>query len=784
MSVVRIRLRSLLPLSLVLACLVFAPLSVSGQTEDIFSDHEVTDPFAPSTLPPLKENPMPVVDHQEQSVLFERLEDKDPSTLTEEEFYKTITAAESAVLTPQPTSGPDLFVAGAMIARVGRPHFAKFFLEKSMTAEGTPVDFANAVNKLGSERVFFLVNHPVLKELGSQAADHALEQANLYWQSDEFLSDALRRSEIGTQESRAAGLLDLRKGGVKAISYLLREMAGSDASRRESLLASLRFLGAGAVDSLLLHIKSRDANQVSAALDVLAGMSDVRIGEELLVKYYDGSCPEAIRNGALKQALERQWQTIPSREEAFRIAQEKALAYYNRKAVLPVVLEGLCYLPVWNEETQAVEQISLGAGACYRRESARWSLAALDIALGDSHLDRGLICPLAMTAVAEDLYFQNLDKPLDTSLYTQVFPEATVSQLLAALRYAMDTRHEKGGIYPVVLLGRMGDETLCVGDKGDSCFVQATYSRDRRLRFAALSALARIKPSHSFSGSSRAQASLMACLNSRGAKKAIVASPKLDEALKAGNWLAELGYSIVPATTGADVIRLSQSDADIELVVMADAIRQPDPATVIQTLQNDYRTADIPVVFGAGDEAVVPASLGDIETEPNAVWSFLPYDRASANWTLERLFEKTDLAPVPAEVRLAQAKGAAFLLTSLRSECPGVFEPEDLEVVVRQLIGSPLLVEQGLALAMTIPGSGIQNHLANLVGDVRLEQEQRRRFLTAFGEHLEKYGSMLRGPDIVRIYDRYNSSEKEDQQTQQILSDLLDALEKYTKEKS
>lgn len=80
-------------------------------------------------------------------------------------------------------------------------------------------------------------------------------------------------------------------------------------------------------------------------------------------------------------------------------------------------------------------------------------------------------------------------------------------------------------------------------------------------------------------------------------------------------------------------------------------------------------------------------------------------------------------------------------------------------------------------MALSIPSPHIQNLLGDLVGDDAVDAVKRKDYLDLFTRHLAKYGLLLEKPDVRRLYDRYNASENESKENQELLAGLLDAIE-------
>lgn len=776
-----------------------------GSFDDEEEDADATDendPFgaAPSTGPfaPTKEElnaPTPVAPESAASTALDYAAGKDAKYLrpedvpndekTEQDFFATLTPAEAAILGQNPQNAADWLVAAIRVARVGRVEFAKILTQKSLDApEGSPAECAAAVDSLGVGRLSYFVANPAIGEAGTQAVERVSEIARRHWEDEATIRDAIARMNQGSPDERAAATLDVRKGGNAAIALLTKDLiAGKDEERRVAK-SFLTFFKGEAVDALLAALRDADEATLAPVVDALGEIADKRIAVELTVRYWRG-IDDADVAAAFETALTAHWGSVPTQADAARLADEQADGYGKRTILLPLVVDGETTLWRWDEATAAPVRETKPIDVAYRDAAAFWAQAAWKASTdAENGAAPTLATSKAVVATAERvLYEVGLDAGRDgIAAFEAELPNLTVEQLVAALDYALETKRFRGALIPVLLLQTRGDETLCYSNNSEpTAIVRAATCADRRVRFEAATAIVGWNPTRSYLGSSRVATTLAWFATANGERLAVVASPKLDETGRLGQLLAQQGFKPIPTTNGRDLLLRAQASADVELVWATAAVRTPDLRVVAQTLRSDVRTNDAPLLVGYATEADGSAAGALVGAEPNATTAPTPFDLESAVWATQRLLDATQPEQVPVELRLAQAKAALRALLKLETTRPGALDDVvDWNGTISRTLSTPALFDVGLEVAATLKTNFAQTKLVELIGDMRFDVATRRQALGALKRQWATNGSLLRGPEIVKMYDRYNASEKEDVETQKVLSEALDAFEAAT----
>ena len=592
----------------------------------------------------------------------------------------------------------------------------------------------------------------------------------------------------GNPDDRAAATFDVRKGGNAAIALLTKDLIAGDAEQRRVAKSFLTFFRGEAVDALLAALRDADEASLAPVVDALGEIADKRVAVELAVRYWRGIADAADADvaAAFETALTAHWGSVPTRADAARLADEQADEYWKRTRLFPLVVDDETVVWRWDEATAAPVRGTKPLDVAYRDAAAFWAQAACEVATDEENgvAPSTLATSKAVVATAERvLYEVGLDAGRDgIATFEAELPNLTVEQLVAALDYALSTNRFRGALIPILLLQTRGDETLCYSNNSEpTAIVRAATCVDRRVRFEAATAIVGWNPSRSYLGSSRVAATLAWFATASGERLAIVASPKLDETGRLGQLLAQQGFKTIPVTSGRDLLLRAQASADVELMWATAAVRTPDLRVVAQTLRSDVRTNDAPLLVGYATEADGTAAGALVGAEPNATTAPTPFDLESGVWATQRLLDATQPEQVPVEWRLAQSKAALRALLKLETARPGALDDVvDWNETISRTLATPALFDVGLEVAATLKTNFAQTKLVELIGDMRFDVATRRQALEALKRQWAANGSLLRGPEIVKMYDRYNASEKEDIETQKVLSEALDAFEAAT----
>jgi CheY-like chemotaxis protein len=298
---------------------------------------------------------------------------------------------------------------------------------------------------------------------------------------------------------------------------------------------------------------------------------------------------------------------------------------------------------------------------------------------------------------------------------------------------------------------------------------------------AAVTAIMNWGPQISYPGASYVGDALDFLIRSHGVPKALVGHPRAEIARQMAGFLAEIGYDADIATDARSLVRQAIASADYELVVIDFMLAAPVSGEVVGDLRRDSRTAMTPIAIIAwSDELARADELARRHLLVAAV------DRPINATDMQRL--KTQLLAlagrsfVPAAERLQQAMQSLDIMSSLLAADRNSTAVRPAEGPIVAALSAPQLTPTAITILAGLGTATAQRSLVDLASDPLQPLEQRQAGAKAFAESVHWYGTMLTSTEIVRQYERYNESETQAKETQQVLASILDTIEARAKQ--
>jgi hypothetical protein len=197
---------------------------------------------------------------------------------------------------------------------------------------------------------------------------------------------------------------------------------------------------------------------------------------------------------------------------------------------------------------------------------------------------------------------------------------------------------------------------------------------------------------------------------------------------------------------------------------------------LIQELRRSPRTAKLPIAFmgedGDGDwlRSIAP-------NDPRTVVIERPMTPEAMKLHVGRLVERTEGSIVPAEVRSEQALASLKWLKQLHETSPRDFNVRQYEKAVAHSLYSPAHSAAAADLLASIGDHAAQSALVDLANLGTQPMAMRQTAAAAFSRSVRKHGVQLTSIEMQEQYDRYNASEGENADSQQLLALILDAIE-------
>ena len=708
---------------------------------------------------------------------------------------ESLNAAEKMVLYREPTTPLEIMKAVHALTSPGKPGLVRFYLRKFLTLELTPQQAAEIVDNIGSATLFQISRKAEFAPQGGAVTAKILAEAREYWRDPETLREPLDRLGSSEKAESAEAVRALWKGADVSVELLLERLAQSDDENDVAAIQDfLPSFGPGIAEALSETFRSGNAKLIGRTAKSL----DKFLPQDQAFLFYApmfGQLSDELR-GEIGTYVEKRQGSQPTAEKAAVVLYKRAKDYFDKNRALKSDAEGYVRFWNWDAVENKPKHIKMLVPAAYRLFAWRYASLAHRVLPDDDGIKRLYL----LTLFDRTAHLNGLDTPLgdDPAAFQYAFGELTTAQLETVLKEAMASGHFAAAQIAATLLGERTADELLYDSPSDKprIHVQAVAAPDRRVRFAALEAVMKINPEKPFPGSSLVVDALTWFAGSEGKRIAVVAHPRQAIAAKVGGHFAVCGYQAELAATSAAAMRTAANSPDVELMVIDLLCQRPTVPDMLQAMRQDNRTYDIPIAVLTDDERAL-ASATDFRSLPfmqkiekqrgdnpfalslSAMYPPVASDDAARKIDLD-LFERCGVEPVPASLRLQQARQSLAWLKEIVESPTKIYQIEGLDSVVRRAVHSETKIWQGLELAASIKSGTMQELIYDAAAQAMYPMELRQEAADRFKESVDKFGVLLRGQQVQRLYDRYNASEHEPKESQEVLSGIIDIVEEKT----
>jgi hypothetical protein len=745
--------RFLLP---VLVSLLFPATALFAQDEDT----------APATPPAAEAKPKP--------------DAAKPAEKADDAFGKSSVLpdnpAVAALLAANPTTPNEMARTAKILVDLHEPALAKQFLKKIVDANLDQAKLAALGRELGSPMFVAFARNEELQPHGKQLSDAVIDAMNAELQDPKKIADAIEQLRDPSFNKRVKALEELRNARKPAIAALVEVLADP---KREAEFANVRealcAMGRPAFNQMIGMMQTADPQLKEQAIRVLGDAVAIDAKFFLFapaLEQPEGEKETAV-TAAARQALARlTGGKIPSKSEAVKLLVRAAGLYLHRQPPLPDAIDGQVEVWSWDNEKRKTEVVTAPVEDARLVTAARLAHDALK--LDPNNRDARWIYETATLEAAA--YKNGLDKPLDEESILRLL-EMEPKNLQDLLYYSLETKHYPAAETALAILSFLGKiENPLNPPTGESVLIKAVEQPDRRLRLAALKAIASLWPEQPYPGSSKVLDALAFFVAGSGTRKAIVAGPNLNNIPKLVSGLSAAGFAVDTANTGNEVLQKLLASSDYEVAMIDAGISQPPIDILLQQIRRDNRSADVRVgvVARAGFfEKAEQVAGGD----PLTIDFARPNDDDASQWEVAQLTAIKPRDLVRPEERLRQAGEALDLLAEIGRTSPKLYDLRRVQNVVLVAMKTPALAPKAVAVLASINSLEAQQTLVAIASRDSAPIELRQSAAEAFRTNVQANGVLLGEQEVRRQYDLYNKSETADKASQKVLGLILDCLE-------
>jgi hypothetical protein len=688
-------------------------------------------------------------------------------------------AAVAAVLDlPRETPAAKLR-AVLMLIDLGHVDVAALILPELLQMKLDAKQQAALVNELGSAPFMKLIRLDAPPAAGAVPspiagarafAQACLAAADVAARSPERISQIIAQLNAAAEEERYSARVDLRVTGNAGIAAAFTALAKAQTEdARANLLLALADMRP-AVEGPLLAVLADSQGQLRRDAAELAGHLKFAPAAPLLAAVAVSNDPSAA--AAARTALAKLGAPPPTREEAEILLRRKISALTDQPAITGDVARGVWWS--WNNQSQSLNSAEYPESQLRALTAARLARALAEAGGLADPTDARLV---ALYGLEEAALLGGQPAPA----LVKIIASLTPAELSTALGDAITGNRMAAAIALAGELGRRGDVSiLATSDGRPSPLAAGLVSPVRELRFAALAAIMQLAPTRSFPGASGVADSLWYFAAGAGDPAAIAVASDI---IQASNWAGQLrglGYEATPVRTGRDALEAGTDPATsprLAVIVLDSDIGQPLVGEVVYQLRTSDRTAQVPILICSSAPRLATAQL-IAQNNPLVLAMPRPHAEGALAALVEQTLALAGRPPVAKELRTAQAAQALTWLAQLLAEGSPYDELRRDASLVNRAMHVNELGQPSLALLATLGTAESQAALADFASAQSLPIESRRQAAVALAANVQRAGLQLSRDQILRQYERYNASEASDPETQQVLGQVLDIIEK------
>ena len=664
--------------------------------------------------------------------------------------------AEESPLFIEPETPEAAFEAARLMIRLGRPELSRRYLKQFLDANPNEATLLQLREKFGPGVFLNLDNNKELRPQSTELLDRVNEVFRKH-ANDPKRVDRLIDDLSASSQKRAEATTALRNAGPNVVPRMIQRLAASKNDERDNLMVALVKMGPQAVPPLIGALDADNDDLRSAVIEVLGHIDSELSVPHLWYPGFGDNQPAGVQSAAqrtLQRLLEVPRISDITDFEASAKLRQTARQHLRGEYPWPSYTEDTT-ITIWSWDAQqnTVIPIPMAPTAASLYEGSR--LARDAVRLSPRNRDaQGLYLALALGSEA---YRTGPGQPLPSGRGTvaNTALAAGMDALNEALHAALNAGNAIAAEAIVPLLGQLSSRNDLATSNGPSPLIDALYSPDRRVRFAAVETILGLDPRAPFEHSTRVVEILTQSLQDDGTKAAIVIDPNEARAIDMAGRFSEIGFSGGPftAATGQQGFRIATNRNDVELVVVNANVSRWPLSQMVANFRADPRTELLPIVI-YGPERVEPNVQYLIQHYPRVKFIVEPASTDFLELQIRPFLNATAGRPLSADERSRFAGAATYWLADIADRRrTNVFPIESAESALSDAIEDPELSRNAIAAISSIGTELAQTRLQNVAVGANYQAETRVSAARQLAFHIQRHGLLLRPAQIVEIKD-------------------------------
>ena len=672
-----------------------------------------------------------------------------------------------------PKTPPQLVRAIKAMVDVNLKGDALVYLRKLITLGLNDQQLFELHETAGSDFFFAIHSDLDLQPEGRDFAKTVLNAAKKIATSPAKLDALIVQLNDKDVSTRSIAFRRLRLLGEPAVARLVNTFA--DDSKKEfypGVRGALRNTGAEVQGPLLGGARSSDVQVQVESIRALAAINSSEAVDVMMRAYLSPKVPEYSRRIALDY-LSKASSADPADVE--RRLYTRATEYLKGTRKVTGSILGEVTLWNWDSKSSQLLPVRLTSETAGRVVASRRASDLYEIR-PDLGRNRELFLLTQLEAAKR---MAGSGKLVDVEgLVSRLTTDANEINLL--LKKAMDFDLVPAAVACCEILKEKGDSSLLLQSSNQPReLVQAILFGDRHLQYAAFDAITNIDPVQAYNGSSYTVALAVFLAQSDNRPMGVIGHNRDAVAQTYAATMASAGLLGQSVTTGRALFQTVIANPDVEVIMVTDVLDLPEYATLIQQLRNDWRTRRIPVALLFRDQSRARRVRMRVGNDPRFVaipFGMEPERVASHVRQLQETIEPWSVTNFQRQKHAAKAVEWLAKIASDRANYP-FYNLGAHENALARLLYIPGFAKSASSVLANLGTPRAQRELVDFASQGTVSIEDRKHVANAFSQAVKTGGALLTTKEIQLQYDRYNASEGESKETQEILGSILDALE-------
>lgn len=737
-------------------------------------------------------------------------------------------AGVEAILATNPKTAQELVRCGKLIAGLRRMEIAKSLFKKAVAAKPTDAEIYEMVMEHGQRFFATLAKDPRYAPEGTALGEMVLQSMDRRFEDEAVIKAVIKRLWDADMTARRQAKTELQGKSSVSLPVLLASLTDPQMKNgRAEIEAMLLTFGEKTTSAISAVLDSENAALKIACIRVLAMQAAQQnrqaAGNLFLAAAGQDKESEAVRKSAydtLGSLLQKDFSKPSARRmvdeaimaELLRLSQQLNRMRAEEKTDISTVLVWR-----WDEETKrpvpsvksSEEALSLN---CYRFAKALWKTRPESPLAKREYLKNTLEQTIFTRGIQSE-------KLLQTPEFKEIMKHFSPADVETLLIFCLHEKAYTAAFGAAVILGEIGNEGFLVprefrnvsAEKKSmtlalSPIVIALNTPSRNVRFAAMEAIMKWDPKKPYSGSQLFIDNLAWFLSTSGKPRVLVTGGGSTDAGILGGRFLSFGYYADAADSGREAIIKCQHSSDFVFLLISMETRNPSPDFLVQSIRQDAKMADIPIIFVARSEDFREAERLSEKTS-RSVWIPRPSCEADVELTLKLVARLQGFSPATDLQRLEETrkcllwtekivaahrggwmqkisptavKYAAGTEISENTPPPArdIYDISKLQTPVMNLTAISAYTSEVAAVLAWLGTPASQVMLANFASSGTQDFDLRKKCVLALLTSVDHFGILMSGPEVAKQYDIYNGTSPRDKESRIIRDAILTVLER------